>query len=128
MRINHIAILAEDIECLKEFYEKYFHATAGALYHNPDKKFSSYFLSFPGSDVRLEITSLPDIVGNTNPLRTKGFCHLAISVGNRDSVDALTWKMKDAGISVINGPRTTGDGYYESVIADPEGNIIEITE
>ena len=24
-------------------------------------------------------------------------------------------------------PRTTGDGYYESVVLDPEGNRIEIT-
>ena len=54
--------------------------------------------------------------------------HIAISVGNKEKVDLLTNLIRNKGYEIIGEPRTTGDGYYESVIADPEGNHIEITE
>jgi lactoylglutathione lyase len=54
--------------------------------------------------------------------------HLAFSTGSKEKVDALTERLRNDGFEIIGAPRTTGDGYYESVILDPENNIIEITE
>ena len=56
-----------------------------------------------------------------------GFTHLSFSVGSKEEVDRLTQQMSSDGISIVGQPRTTGDGYYESVVLDPEGNRIEIT-
>jgi len=53
--------------------------------------------------------------------------HLAISVGSKEKVDELTEKLRADGYTVAGNPRLTGDGYYESVVFDPEGNRIEIT-
>ncbi|HBB6728349.1 TPA: glyoxalase/bleomycin resistance/extradiol dioxygenase family protein, partial [Citrobacter freundii] len=51
--------------------------------------------------------------------------HLAISVGGNENVDAVAMQAQKQGI-LVSGPRTTGDGYYEAVIKDPDGNLIEI--
>lgn len=56
-----------------------------------------------------------------------GFIHIAFSVGSKEKVDELTAQLKGDGYQVTSGPRTTGDGYYESCIVDLEGNQIEIT-
>ena len=56
-----------------------------------------------------------------------GYAHLSFSVGSKEGVDRLTQQMSDDGIQVVGEPRTTGDGYYESVVLDPEGNRVEIT-
>ena len=127
MKLDHIALWAEDMEHLKDFYVRYFNATPGNIYNNPVKRFSSYFLTFPDGDTRLEIMNMPDIINGSGMDRTKGYCHIAISVGTREAVDALTETLRLAGIKIIGNPRITGDGYYESVIVDPEGNLIEIT-
>jgi len=56
-----------------------------------------------------------------------GLTHVAISVGSEQWVDELTQRLKADGFPVLDGPRRTGDGYYESVVVDPDGNRIEIT-
>lgn len=43
---------------------------------------------------------------------------MAFSVGSEERVNELTKVIKDAGYPLLNGPRFTGDGYYESVIGD----------
>lgn len=53
--------------------------------------------------------------------------HIAFSVGSKEKVDALTERLKIDGFNVVSGPRTTGDGYYESCILGIENNQIEIT-
>ncbi|MDF4203375.1 VOC family protein [Maribacter sp. SA7] len=126
MRIEHIAIWVTDLEAMRTFYEMYFNAVAGDKYHNPTKKFTSYFLSFKDG-ARLEIMHKPSIqVAKNNAVHT-GFIHFAISVGSKEQVDLLTEKLRKDGFTIAGEPRTTGDGYYESVILDPEGNQIEIT-
>lgn len=126
MKIEHIAIWAQDLERLKGFYTEYFGAVAGEKYSNPKKQFESYFLSFP-SGARLELMKRADVAQKPASGPQAGLAHFAFSVGSQAEVDALTEKLKAAGYTVADGPRWTGDGYYESVVLDPEGNWVEIT-
>ena len=57
-----------------------------------------------------------------------GYAHIAFSVDGKEKVDELTAWLKADGYEIVSGPRTTGDGYYESCMAAIEGNQIEITE
>lgn len=126
MRIEHIAMYVNDLEKTKSFFVKYLGATSNDMYHNPTTGFRSYFLSFTDG-ARLEIMNKPVMEDpEKTPTRT-GFIHLAFSVGSKEKVDQLTATLKADGYNVISGPRTTGDGYYESCIIGIEGNQIEIT-
>ena len=125
MKIEHVAIWATDIEKLKSFYETYFDAQATSKYTNQTKHFQSYFLTF-SSGARLELMHRHDIEASSDQERT-GYAHLAFSVGSEAAVDALTQRLVEDGYTRLNGPRRTGDGYYESVVLDPEGNRVEIT-
>lgn len=129
MKIDHIAIWTTDLELVKDFYVKYFKMECSDKYVNSKKKFSSYFLSFEGESTRIEIMHREDIaeVMRRNPM-TPGLTHLSISVGSRDKVDILTEVLRNDGYKIAGEPRTTGDGYYESVVKDCEGNLVEITE
>jgi lactoylglutathione lyase len=128
MKIDHIAIWTADLERLKTFYQTYFLAVAGNKYANPAKQFESYFLTFPDGG-RLEIMARPDIPANKNePYKQfRGLIHLAISTGSLETVDALTARLGKDGYKIMDGPRRTGDGYYESSVLDPDGNRLEIT-
>lgn len=128
MHIEHLAIWTQDLEKMKEFYETYFGVTSNTLYVNQKKQFKSYFLTFD-SGARLELMQRPDIetMPESDGKQYYGYAHLAISVGSQVIVDRLTKKLKKDGYAVLDGPRRTGDGYYESVVADPDGNWIEIT-
>jgi lactoylglutathione lyase len=128
VKIEHIAIWSRDIEKLKAFYHRYFQATANQKYFNPKKNFESYFLSFENG-CRLEIMQMPGIPGSANDIYQQfmGLIHFAISVGSNAAVDTLTEQLRQDGYEIVGEPRTTGDGYYESVVLDPEGNRIEIT-
>ena len=126
--IEHLAVWTHDIERLRTFYETYFQAAAGPKYVNPRTRFESYFLSF-SSGPRLEIMQMPSIPPSRNdvPARFTGYIHVALSVGSQEKVDALTARLQQYGYRVMDGPRWTGDGYYESSVLDPDGNRIEIT-
>jgi lactoylglutathione lyase len=128
MKIEHIAIWTADLEKMRSFYEKYFQAVAGELYENPKKNFRSYFLYFE-SGSRLELMHRPDIKELNIGFAQEhiGLIHFAVSVGDKIAVDSLTERLRKDGYVVAGEPRTTGDGYYESVVLDPEGNRIEIT-
>ncbi len=127
MKIEHIAIWVANLEKMRAFYETYFNAVSGKKYVNLTKNFSSYFLSFK-EGARLEIMHKPSINTSSNPdIINTGFVHVAISVGTKQKVDSLTNELRVNGYTIAGEPRTTGDGYYESVVLDPEGNQIEIT-
>jgi lactoylglutathione lyase len=111
---------------MKAFYTEYFGAIAGKKYVNPHRRFTSCFLSF-ASGARLELMTVDNLTAAAELATHAGYAHFALSVGSEDEVDSLTRRLKAAGISVIDGPRRTGDGYYESVVLDPDGNPIEIT-
>lgn len=127
MHIEHIAMYVNDIEKTKEFFVKYFNATSNEGYHNPNTDFRSYFLSFD-DDARLEIMNRPQMKDEEKSLNRTGYIHIAFSLGSKKQVDDLTERLRNDGFSVVSGPRTTGDGYYESCIIGIEGNQIEITE
>lgn len=125
MKIEHVALWTSDIERSRQFYETYFNALANDKYINPSKGFASYFLTFEGG-VRLELMQMPGIVDSPEK-QYMGWIHIAISVGSEQAVNALTEHLRSDGYAIESEPRTTGDGYYESVVLDPDGNRIEIT-
>ena len=126
MRIEHIALYVNDLESARRFFVKYFEATSNDGYHNPQTDFRSYFLSFDNG-ARLEIMNKPNMSDLPKEINRTGYAHIAFSAGSQEKVDALTAELKADGYEVISGPRTTGDGYYESCIIALEGNQIEIT-
>jgi len=128
MKIEHLAIWVDDIETMKAFYVTYFGMTSNQKYFNPKKQFESYFLSFPGSAARLELMRKPGILPNSGHNNTMvGLAHFAIALHDKTAVDTLTEKLRADGYTIASEPRTTGDGYYESAVLDPEGNYVEIT-
>lgn len=126
MKIEHIAMYVRDLEKTKKFFIDYFGAVTNDRYYNEKTQFSSYFLTFDNG-CRLEIMNKPDIPYIEQPLSRAGYVHIAFSVGSKEKVDLLTERLRADGYNVISGPRTTGDGYYESCIVGVEGNLIEIT-
>lgn len=126
MKIEHIAMYVNDLEKAKEFFEKYFGARANRLYHNKKTDFKSYFLCFDDG-ARLEIMNKPLLADDKKVINRTGLIHIAFSVGSKEKVDELTNALKQDGYDVVSGPRTTGDGYYESCVVAFESNLIEIT-
>ena len=126
MKIEHIAMYVNDLEATKVFFINYFDAKANSGYHNSTTGFRSYFLTF-ADGARLEIMNKPGMSDLEKDTTRTGYIHIAFSVGSKEKVDALTDRLKTDGYDVISGPRTTGDGYYESCIIGIEGNQVEIT-
>ncbi len=128
MKIDHIAIWANNIEELRHFYMNYFGMTCNDKYYNPKKDFTSYFLSLDEGETRIELMHNPIIERREVREMLQGLTHLAISVGSKEKVDELTERLRNDGYTIAGEPRTTGDGYYESVVLDTEGNRVEISE
>lgn len=126
MYIEHIAMYVNDLEKAKDFFVKYFHAASNEGYHNKKTDFRSYFLTFDDG-ARLEIMNKPSMEDTQKVLARTGYIHIAFSLGSKEAVDELTKQLQSDGYQVVSGPRTTGDGYYESCIVGMEGNQIEIT-
>lgn len=126
MKIEHVALWTQQLESMRAFYEQFFNGRSSSRYTNQKTGFTSYFLSFENG-ARLELMQRPDIMGAVPSTEQMGLTHLAISLGNKTAVDTLTNQLNKAGYPIVSQPRTTGDGYYESVILDPDGNRIELT-
>lgn len=126
VKIEHAAMYVKDLEGAKDFFIRYFDGKSNDIYHNKKTGFRSYFLTF-SDGTRLEIMNKPEAREGEKDLARLGFIHVAFSVGSKEKVDQLTQRLREDGYPVVSGPRTTGDGYYESCILDLEGNQIEIT-
>ncbi|MBS1511240.1 MAG: VOC family protein [Bacteroidetes bacterium] len=128
MTVEHIALWVEDLEMMKNFYAQYFEMTYGNKYTNYVTQFSSYFMEAKAGGARIELMQKPGIAENEgNRGATKGLAHFAFATGSKENVLALTERLRSDGYTIAGEPRTTGDGYFESVVLDPEGNTIEIT-
>ena len=125
MKLEHVALYVEDLEAVKIFYLRFFGATANQKYHNPRTGLQTYFLSFEGG-ARLEIMHRPGMGFRSSGEHPLGYTHISFKLGSAEKVDQLTKQLQEGGCPLLNGPRTTGDGYYESVLSDPEGNLIEL--
>ena len=127
MKIEHIALYCRDLEGMKSFFEKYFHGTPNSLYHNPRTNLRTYILTFPDGESRLELMTRPEVEGDNESQYHSGFIHLSFAVGSKEDVDELTATLKTDGYETLSGPRTTGDGYYESCVRGFDGMLLEIT-
>ena len=127
MKIAHIAVFVRELEQARDFFIEYFGGRANEGYHNPKTGFRSYFIRF-ADGAQLELMYRPQLSARTQDGSSFGYAHIAFSAGSRAAVDQLTERLRAAGYAVISGPRTTGDGYYESCVEGIEGNLIEITE
>lgn len=126
MHITHLALWVRDLEGMRDFYVTHLGATAGNIYVNPQRGFRSCFVSFTHG-ARLELMTVPELTDRQPGSTPAGYAHIALAVDSEAEVDALTARFAERGFPPVSGPRRTGDGYYESVIEDPEGNLIEIT-
>ena len=124
MRLHHLALWSRRIELLRDFYTTYFDGRAGEKYENPAKGFESYFVTF-ADGVSLELMRRTDVTAPAaaQPL---GLAHFAFGCESRAEVDRLTERLRADGHPVLSEPRTTGDGYYESAVGDPDGNLVEL--
>ena len=126
MKINHVALYVTDLESARDFFVKYLGGRSSDVYHNPRTHFRSYFLSFEDG-ARLELMTRPEIEDSEKPPIRAGYVHVSFSLGSREAVDALTQRLREDGYRVLDGPRTTSDGYYESCVVGIEGNLVELT-
>lgn len=124
MHIEHVGLWVKDLEKIRAFYETYFEVKVSSRYHNPKTGFMSYFLIFD-EGCRLEIMTKADLSSRGDA--QLGYAHIALALEDKQTVDAYVARCLAADVPVLSGPRTTGDGYYEAVIQDPEGNQIELT-
>ena len=127
MKIDHSALYCRDLEGMRNFFIKYFQATPNEIYHNPRTNLRTYILSFPDGQSRLEIMTRPEVEGDNDCQYHVGFIHLSFAVGSKEAVDELTATLRADGYETLSGPRTTGDGYYESCVKGFEGILLEIT-
>jgi len=127
VRIEHVALWTGDLARLERFYCCYFGAKAGPRYVNAAKGFESCFLSFTdGARLEIMTTVSLSLSARHSATQTLGLAHFAVAVGSAQQVDELARRMRDEGITILDGPRRTGDGYYEAVTLDPDGNRVEI--
>ncbi|MCR5196795.1 MAG: VOC family protein [Pseudobutyrivibrio sp.] len=126
MKIEHIAMYVNELEEARDFFVKYLDGHSNDGYHNKNTGFRSFFISFDDG-ARIEIMNKPEMVDSYKELNRTGYAHIAFSLGSKEKVDDLTAKLKADGYQVVSGPRTTGDGYYESCVVSIEANQIELT-
>ncbi len=128
--LDHVAIWVADLDEARDFYSHWFNGHANGLYENPTTGLRTHILHFTdtppeGRRTRLEIMTRPGLEGRREA-EGLGWAHVSFSLPGRDDVDRLAASMREAGVPVVDGPRQTGDGYYEAAVLDPEGNRIEL--
>ena len=125
MKIAHIALWTRQLEQQARFWVSFFDGEINEKYcSQTNPGFESFFVKI-GDNIAIELMTKPGLVALTADNNHTGWVHLAIRVGGAENVDRLA-KRADAQGILVSPPRTTGDGYYEAVIKDPDGNLIEI--
>lgn len=127
MKIEHVALFCKNLEQMRQFFLDHFEAVSNEPYHNPRTGLRTYILTLPDGDARLELMQRPDTIDIDPSKSNIGFIHVSFALGSKEAVDKKTIELRDAGYIIVSGPRTTGDGYYESCILGPERIQIEIT-
>lgn len=127
MHIDHIALYCLDLESMRTFFMKYFGCLSNEEYHNTKTGLRTYILTFPEGGARLELMQRPEVTDARQHLFRHGFIHMSIATGSEQGVESKTYELVKNGYTCLSGPRTTGDGYYESCIEGPEGILLEIT-
>ncbi len=128
MKIHHLALYCSDIEAMRSFFMEFFAASSNEGYHNPHTGLRTYFLSFPDGECCLEIMTRPGMSPAAEGNYPLGYAHMSFSVGSIEKVDNISKLLSNKGYVILDGPRRTGDGFYESAVRGPEGIYIEITE
>ena len=131
--IDHAALWVTDLDGARDFYSHWFNGHSNGLYENPRTGLRTYILHFTDGPweerrTRLELMSRPDVAAPAEAAERTGpgWAHVSFSLPGRDDVDRLAADMAEAGVRLVDGPRQTGDGYYEAVVLDPEGNRVEL--
>jgi lactoylglutathione lyase len=125
MKLAHIGIWTRDHNSAAALWRRYFQATVGEEYHSTRRVgFVSRFITIPGG-AQIELMTSPWLENRTMDEQI-GWDHVAISLGSRIAVDELAARCEADGL-LLAKPRTTGDGFYEAVIASPDGSVVEIT-
>ncbi|TFE42248.1 glyoxalase/bleomycin resistance/extradiol dioxygenase family protein [Paraburkholderia dipogonis] len=126
MKITHVALWTNDLDRASDFYRDMFGAEIGETYKSERTQgFSSRFARLPEGPA-IEIMHLPRLAPHSVDGPRAGWAHIAISLGTEDAVIALARRMESDG-ALVSGPRWTGDGYFEAVVSDPDGNFVEVT-
>ncbi|MDO5497021.1 MAG: VOC family protein [Alistipes sp.] len=126
MNIHHVGIYADDIENVKSFFVNYFGFVGGEIYHNPKSGFYSYMLSSVDGECRIEVMKRAGVQRQYTESVYTGLHHISLCVASKQEVDIKTSELSSAGFEVLDGPRVTGDGFYESSVRCVEGILIEI--
>lgn len=125
VRLEHVAVWTPDVDRLVAFYTRWLAAQAGPPYRNPRTGLHTVFLTWPDCPTRLEVMARPDVsLPSAGP--RLGYAHLALTVGPPEEVDRMTRELAAAEVRIAGQPRWTGDGYYEAVLLDPDGNPVEL--
>lgn len=125
MKIAHIALWTRQLEQQARFWVAFFDGEINEKYcSQTNPGFESFFVKI-GDGIAIELMTKPGLVAQTADNNHTGWVHLAITVGGAEKVDMLANRAAAQGI-LVSPPRTTGDGYYEAMIKDPDGNLIEI--
>lgn len=122
MKLQHIAFWTNDIGRAIRFYQQHFQGKV--LFSHTDGDFSCTFISICNS-VRLELMHKPGLPEEQLGDRV-GYSHLSLDVGSRTEVNRLTDYFLTQGVPLEKCKVQYDDGYYESSVFDPDGNIIEL--
>lgn len=127
MKLAHVALWTRDLEAAAGFWQRYFGAEVGAPYHSARRAgFVSRFVTLAGGGPSIELMTAPWLHDAAATDRV-GWDHLAVSLGDRGAVDRLADRCRADGL-LQAAPRLTGDGFYEAVVAMPDGTRIEVTD
>ena len=123
MKLHHIAIWTFRLEELKEFYVPASEEKAMRNTLIPRKDLSHTLFLSRGTD--LELMSRTDVQNTPIEENRIGLTHFAFTFPSQEEVLRFTEQMRSEGYTIAGEPRTSGDGYFESVVLDPDGNRIE---